>query len=368
MSTPQSIETYYQTALGLLSQLIETPSLSGKEEKTAVLIQRFFEEVDIAYQRKHNNIWALNRHFDSSKPTILLNSHHDTVKPNAGYTRDPFRASVEDGKLFGLGSNDAGGCLVSLLVTFKHFYESNEMPYNLIVAATGEEENSGANGVESILNELGPIEFAMVGEPTEMSMAVAEKGLLVLDCYAKGESGHAARDVGDNAIMHALKDIQWIESHTFEKESEHLGPVKMTTTMINAGYQHNVIPDSCHFVVDVRTTDAYSNHEVVQLLNENLSSQVKARSLRLNPSHLPDHLPISNVADELGIKKFGSPTCSDQAVMNFPSFKMGPGKSERSHTADEFIFVREIEEGIEGYIKLLETLFKKVNSGNETLG
>lgn len=341
----------------MLSRLIEMPSMSGEEEGTAAIIEAFFEEKEIPYQRQGNNIWAKNKAFDSAKPSVLLNSHHDTVKPNSGYTKNPFEAIIEDEKLYGLGSNDAGGCLVSLILTFIHFYEKENLPYNLIMAATAEEENSGKNGVESILNQVKPIEFGMVGEPTEMSMAVAEKGLMVLDCSAKGESGHAARDVGMNAIYEAIPDIEWFKNFQFEKESEYLGPIKMTVTMINAGYQHNVIPDTCDFVVDIRTTDAYSNEQVFEIVKSNIKSEVKARSFRLNSSQLPDHLAVAKAADKLAIQKFGSPTCSDQAVMDFPTFKMGPGKSERSHTADEFIYLSELKEGIRGYIKLLEELF-----------
>jgi len=357
MGTPPYIEEYYEEALALLTKFIEMPSMSGEEEGTASIIEAFLEEKEIPFQRKGNNIWAKNQSFDPTKPTILLNSHHDTVKPNAGYTKDPYQAVIDDGKLFGLGSNDAGGCLVSLILTFIHFYEKEDLPYNLILAATAEEENSGKNGVESILNEVKPIVFGMVGEPTEMKMAVAEKGLLVLDCSAKGTSGHAAREVGMNAIYEAIPDIEWFRNFKFEKESEYLGPIKMTVTMVNAGYQHNVIPDSCDFVVDIRTTDAYSNEEVFDIVRSNIKSEVKARSFRLNSSHLPDHLAISIAADQLGIQKFGSPTCSDQAIMDFPTFKMGPGKSERSHTADEFIYLKELKEGIQGYVRLLEELF-----------
>ena len=356
MTTQLSVNTYFDEAVGLLKQLIETPSLSGEEEKTARLIEDFLVERNVRFARKGNNVWAKNASFDLSKPTILLNSHHDTVKANSGYSRNPFEAETEDGKLFGLGSNDAGGSLVSLIMTFLHFY-NKELPYNLILAATAEEENSGPNGVESILGELKPIEFGMIGEPTEMKMGVAEKGLVVMDCYANGKSGHAAREVGDNAIMNAISDIQWLNEYQFEKESSYLGPIKMTTTMINAGYQHNVIPDTCHFVVDVRTTDSYSNKEVFEILAKHLKSEVKPRSLRLNSSHLPENLKISKVANVMGLEKFGSPTCSDQAIMDFPTFKMGPGKSERSHTADEFIYLNEIKEGIAGYIQLLENLF-----------
>ena len=358
MRTPPYIEEYYKEALALLSKLIEIPSMSGQEAGTAAVIEAFLEKKSIPFNRKGNNIWASNALFDASKPTILLNSHHDTVKPNAGYTNDPYKATVSENKLFGLGSNDAGGCLVSLILTFVHFYR-HALPYNLILAATAEEENSGKNGVESILEDIKPIEFGMVGEPTEMNMAVAEKGLMVLDCKAMGQSGHAARDVGLNAIYEAVRDIDWFRNFQFEKESAHLGPIKMTVTLVNAGYQHNVIPDVCDFVVDVRTTDAYSNQEVFEIVKEHVKSEVTPRSFRLNSSHLPEQMGVSKAADSLGIKKFGSPTCSDQAVMDFPTFKMGPGKSERSHTADEFIYLDEIREGIRGYIQLLETLFKQ---------
>lgn len=357
MNTQESIDTYHDEAIELLSRLIETPSLSKEEDKTAGIIEDFLKGKGVLTNRSGNNIFARNTHFDPAKSTILLNSHHDTVKPNSGYTLDPFSATTKEGKLFGLGSNDAGGCLVSLIIAFVHFYESDALPYNLILAATAEEENSGKDGVESILDQLKPIEFAIVGEPTEMKMAVAEKGLMVLDCYAKGTSGHAARDVGDNAIYTAIEDVEKLRNFTFEKESEYLGPIKISTTMIDAGYQHNVIPDKCHFVVDVRTTDVYSNREVFELIQEKLESEVKPRSFRLNSSFLPEEMSISLVADNLGIEKFGSPTCSDQAVMDFPTFKMGPGRSERSHTPDEFIYLSEIKEGIEGYIQLLSELF-----------
>ncbi|MEO1253960.1 MAG: M20 family metallo-hydrolase [Bacteroidota bacterium] len=359
MNSQLSIDAYYEEAFELLSRLIETPSFSKEEDKTALLISDFLNKKEIAFEREGNNIWAQNLNFDASKPTILLNSHHDTVKPNSGYTNDPFKALIEDGKLYGLGSNDAGGCLVSLIITFVHFYHLEGLPYNLVLAATAEEEISGINGVEAILDEIKPIDFGIVGEPTEMKMAVAEKGLLVLDCYAKGTSGHAARDVGENAICKAMEDIQWMQNYSFEKESDYLGPVKMTTTMINAGYQHNVIPDECHFVVDVRTTDAYSNQDVYDILKQNLKSELKPRSFRLNSSHLADEMLVSKVADELDIEKFGSPTCSDQAVMDFSTFKMGPGKSERSHTANEFIYLNEIKEGIKGYVALLSHLFEQ---------
>lgn len=357
MSVPPYIDLYFKEAVHLLSLLICEESLSGNEDKTASLIKEHLESKGITCQRSGNNVWAKNNYFDPDKKTILLNSHHDTVKPNVGYTMDPFDPVVKDEKLFGLGSNDAGGCLVSLIETFIHFNE-RELPYNLVLAATAEEEKSGKGGIESILSELKPVEFAIVGEPTEMKMAVAEKGLMVLDCLVAGSSGHAARDQGVNAIYEALKDIEWFRNFRFEKESEFLGPIKMSVTMVNAGYQHNVVPDRCEFVVDVRTTDAYSNEQVLKVIQDRVSCEVKARSTRLKPSSLPDHMPIFQLAAALDIQQFGSPTTSDQALMDFPSLKMGPGKSERSHTADEFIYLKEIEEGISGYINLLEALFK----------
>lgn len=347
----------YETALALLKKLIATPSFSKEEAQTAAIIGTFFTAQHIPFEQIGYNILVKNQHFDASKPTILLNSHHDTVKPNAGYTLDPFQPVEKDGKLYGLGANDAGGCLVALALTFVHFYQQT-LPYNLLFVASAEEENSGSGGIESVLPHLPTPEFAIVGEPTEMHMAVAEKGLMVLDCYAKGVAGHAARDIGTNAIYAALPDIEWFRTFAFPHISKHLGPVKMTVTQINAGQQHNLIPDTCHFVVDVRSTDAYTNAELLSEIKQAISCDVQARSTRLNPSFLPDNLPISQVADALGIQKFGSPTTSDQAVMPFPSFKMGPGKSERSHTPDEFIFLREISDGIEGYIRLLDALFK----------
>ncbi|MBV6645264.1 MAG: M20 family metallo-hydrolase [Cyclobacteriaceae bacterium] len=353
-------QTYYDEALALLSQLIQTPSFSKEENDTAEIIDQFLVDHGVATYRKGHNVWAQNKYFDPDKETILLNSHHDTVKPNKGYSNDPFKPIQRDGKLYGLGSNDAGGCLVSLIMTFIHFYEQ-QLPWNLIIAATAEEENSGSGGVESILSDLKPITFGVVGEPTEMKMGVAEKGLMVLDCEAKGKAGHAARDQGINAIYKALSDIEWFRTFEFDKESEFLGPIKMSVTMIESGYQHNVVPDTCKFVVDVRTTDSYSNTEVLDIIRQHVSCKVTPRSTRLNPSSLPSSLAISKVADQLGIDKFGSPTTSDQAVMDFPTFKMGPGRSERSHTPDEFIYLDEIDSGIQGYIRLLQNLFDQEN-------
>ena len=345
----------YEEALGLLQELIRTPSLSKEEDKTARVLADFFKKHGIEPVRKGNNVWARNKHYDPSKPTLLLNSHHDTVKPNRGYTKDPFTPIIEDGKLYGLGSNDAGGCLVSLIATFLHFYEL-DLPYNLIASGTAEEENSGKDGVESILEELGPMSYGIVGEPTEMRMAVAEKGLMVLDCAAKGVAGHAARDIGTNAIYEALEDIHWFRTYQFPEVSEHLGPIKMSVTQVNGGFQHNVIPDLCSFVVDVRTTDKYSNEEVLAHVQERVKCGVEARSIRLRPSYMPEESPVRTAAERLGVDIFGSPTTSDQAVIPIPTVKMGPGKSERSHTPDEFIYLEEIENGIKGYIALLEEL------------
>ncbi|MDW3193461.1 MAG: M20 family metallo-hydrolase [Cytophagales bacterium] len=349
----------YDDSLALLKQLIATPSMSKEEDETAQILAEFLKGHGVEFHRSGNNIWAQNKEYQEGKLTILLNSHHDTVKPNKGYTKNPFTPVIEEGKLYGLGSNDAGGCLVSLIATFLHFYEQ-EIPFNLVLAATAEEENSGRGGVESILSELGQLDYGIIGEPTEMNMAVAEKGLMVLDCKAQGVAGHAARDIGKNAIYEALKDIEWFRTYQYPVTSEYLGPIKMSVTQIQSGYQHNVIPDSCEFVVDVRTTDAYTNEEVLSTVQEHVSCEVKARSTRLRPSQMPEGSPIRNAGEVLGIKVFGSPTTSDQAVIPIPTIKMGPGRSERSHTPDEFIYLQEIENGIVGYIRLLEELKSNV--------
>ncbi|MEM9324797.1 MAG: M20 family metallo-hydrolase [Bacteroidota bacterium] len=351
-----SIEQLFDSSLALLQDLIRIPSLSREEDKTATCIDHFLQQAGIETRREGNNIWAFNRLHDREKPTVLLNSHHDTVKPNAGYTKDPFSPEISNGKLYGLGSNDAGGCLVSLMAAFRHFYEDEQLPFNICLAATAEEEISGRQGIESILRYLGHLDYGIIGEPTEMKMAVAEKGLMVLDCVAKGKSGHAARDVGVNAIYEALGDIDWFRSYQFDKVSEYLGPIKMSVTQVKAGYQHNVVPDKCEFVVDVRTTDAFTNEEVLEIVRDAVTSVVEARSTRLRPSFMPAESPIRKAADQLGIEAFGSPTTSDQAIIPIPTIKMGPGRSERSHTPDEFIFVEEIRSGIEGYITLIHTL------------
>lgn len=345
-----------EEAISLLKTLIQIPSFSREENGTAERLQEYLHGKEVRTYQQGNNIWVKNDHFDPSKKTILLNSHHDTVKPNQGYTKDPFSATIEDGKLYGLGSNDAGGALVSLLATFLHFKTSADLNFNILFAASAEEEISGKGGIESILPQLGKIDLALVGEPTQMHLAVAEKGLMVLDCTATGTAGHAARDEGENAIYNALEDIQWFKNYTFQNISAMLGAVKMTVTQVNAGSQHNVVPDQCSFVVDTRVTDAYSLEDVLEIIRSNTRCQVSPRSVRLQPSGIaPDH-PVIQVADKLQIRKFGSPTLSDQALMPFPSVKIGPGDSARSHTADEFIYVEEITSGIELYIRILEEL------------
>ncbi len=348
----------FDEAIALLKKLIAIPSFSREESSTADLLQKFLEEKGIAVKRKFNNVWARNKFFSEAKPTLLLNSHHDTVKPNSAYTLNPFEAIEKDGKLFGLGSNDAGGCLVSLLAVFLHFYENENLPFNILFAATAEEEISGVNGIESMLHELGNISFAIVGEPTQMNLAIAEKGLLVLDCVALGKPGHAARDEGDNAIYKAMKDIEWFKTFQFPKTSDALGPVKMNVTVIKAGAQHNVIPGSCEFVVDIRLNEKYTHEEVLSIIKQNVQSEVKPRSTRIKPSSISKEHPIVKAAESLGLKTFGSPTTSDQALMNFPSMKIGPGDSARSHSADEFINIDEVEKGIAKYIQLLNSYMK----------
>jgi acetylornithine deacetylase len=354
--TMANTDTLYFDAVELLKNLIATPSFSREENQTADIIQIFLQQRHVPIQRKLNNLWAYNRHFDPAKPTILLNSHHDTVKPNSGYTNDPSEPIVKDDKLFGLGSNDAGGCLVSLIATFLHFYDKKNLKYNFCLAATAEEEISGFNGLELVIPDLGPLDFAIVGEPTLMQLATAERGLMVLDCTAHGKSGHAAREEGDNAIYKAMADIEWFRTYRFEKESELFGPIKMSVTVINAGSQHNVVPATCTFTVDVRVTDAYRNEEVLDTIRQHVSCEVKPRSVRLKPSSISKNHPIVKAGLALGRITYGSPTTSDQALLDIPSLKVGPGDSARSHTADEFIYLPEIKEGIELYIKLLESI------------
>ncbi|WP_142683394.1 M20 family metallo-hydrolase [Chitinophaga polysaccharea] len=350
-------EKLYDVAVALLKQMIATPSLSREEDGTAQLISEFLTAMDIPHERHLNNIWAFNKHYDPSKRNILLNSHHDTVKPNPQYTRDPFSPDVEDGKLYGLGSNDAGGCLVSLIATFLHFYHRSDLSYNIILTATAEEEISGANGIESILPKLPAIEFAIVGEPTLTQLAIAEKGLMVLDCTSYGKAGHAAREEGENALYKALPDLNWFKDFRFPKISETLGPVKMSVTVINTSNKaHNVVPADCTFVVDVRATDQYTLEELLEIIRANVSCEVKPRSMRMRPSFIPMDHPFVLAGVSIGKSCYGSPTTSDQALIPATSVKMGPGDSARSHTADEYIHLHEIKDGIQSYIQLLEMI------------
>ncbi|HCR53856.1 MAG TPA: acetylornithine deacetylase [Cytophagales bacterium] len=346
----------FHSAKELLQQLIAIPSFSKTEDNTADAIAEFFSSRGVSPQRLGNNVWAINRHFDVDKPTLLLNSHHDTVKPNSGYTRNPYAPSIEDGKLFGLGSNDAGGALVSLIATFLHFEGEKSLPFNIVFAATAEEEISGMGGIESIWKDLPPIDYAIVGEPTRMNIAIAEKGLLVLDCISKGKAGHAAREEGDNAIYNAMKDIAWFRDFEFPKISKTLGKVKMSVTVIQAGQAHNQVPADCRFTVDCRVTDAYSLQELLSLIKEHVSCEVIPRSIRLQPSGIDVDHPIVKAGQKLGKELYGSPTTSDQALIPVPSIKMGPGDSARSHPADEFVFLVEISHGVEDYIRLIEFL------------
>jgi acetylornithine deacetylase len=339
-------------AIELLIQLIQTQSFSREEAGTADILAQFLAQHNIPAQRRGNNVWATSQAIDPHKPTILLNSHHDTVKPGVAWTYPPFGAVVEGDKLTGLGSNDAGASAVSLLAVFRYFY-NQPTAFNLICAITAEEEVSGANGVKSILPELGKIDLGIVGEPTGMNAAIAEKGLLVLDGVALGRTGHAARNEGDNALYKALDDINWLRAYQFPKVSEMLGPVKMTVTQISAGTQHNVVPDECRYVVDVRPTECYSNEEILEIIRANVQADITPRSTHLQSSGLSVEHPIVRKAVAMGKTTYGSPTLSDQALMRFPTLKMGPGDSARSHAPDEYILLSEIRAGIADYIELL---------------
>jgi len=356
------IDQLYNDAVSLLKQLISAPSFSKEEDKAAAIIEKFFAAKNIPSNRLLNNVWAVNKYYDEAKPTILLNSHHDTVKPNPQYTKDPFEPVVEDGKLYGLGSNDAGGCLVSLIAAFIYFYDKEDLNYNIVLAATAEEEISGVNGIEKLLNQEAPNSpfrglggFAIVGEPTLTNLAIAEKGLLVLDCMSTGKAGHAAREEGENAIYKAMKDINWFQTYRFPEISETLGPVKMSvTSIVTENKAHNVVPAECSFVVDVRVTDAYSHEEILETIKQHVQSEIKPRSTRLRSSKIEKNHPIVQAGIKSGKKTYGSPTTSDAALINAPVLKCGPGDSARSHSADEFIYLGEIKEGIETYIKILE--------------
>ena len=347
----------YENAVGLLKQLISTPSFSKEENDTAQIICDFFNVHGVSFARVGNNIYAKNKYYDAAKPSILLNSHHDTVLPNKGYTMDPFTPIVKDGKLYGLGSNDAGGCLVSLIACFLHFYELQNTRHNVVFAASAEEEISGVNGIELVLPYLGHIDFGIVGEPTKLEMAVAERGLMVIDCVAHGKAGHAARKEGDNALYKAIDDINWIRDYQFNKVSDLLGESRLTVTVIDTeNKQHNVVPSQCRFVIDVRVNELYSFDEILDALRANLKSQFKPRTTRMKSTSIAIDHPLVKAGINLGKGYYGSPTTSDKALMPFPTLKMGPGDSARSHTADEFIYLEEIEVGIETYIKMVEQI------------
>ncbi len=357
-----SIELLHKEAVDLLQQLISIASFSKCEDGTASAIESFLRQRGVETERLVNNVWSVNKYFDSSKPSILLNSHHDTVKPNPQYTKDPFTPITENGKLFGLGSNDAGGCLVSLIATFLFFYNKKDLKYNLILAATAEEEITGYHGIElllgnkvfqSVLNGKEP-DCAIVGEPTKMDLAIAEKGLMVLDCISYGKAGHAARAEGENAIYKALKDVEWFRNYHFPRVSEWLGAVKMTVTVINTENKtHNIVPSACSFVVDTRITELYTHEEVFKTIRQNVECEVRPRSMRLRSTRIDINHPIVRAGVSLGKTCYGSPTSSDKALIAFPALKCGPGNSARSHTPDEFIYLDEIRDGIEGYIAML---------------
>ena len=346
-------EQYVSDAVELLKKLIATPSVSRNEKDAADIMEQTIRSYGFEPQREANNLWIIDPHYDESRPTLLLNAHIDTVKPVASWSRDPFSPDVEDGVLYGLGSNDCGGGLCSLLQIFRMLTEKPQS-YNLIYLASAEEEVSGKDGITRALPLLPHIDLAIVGEPTGMNPAVAEKGLMVLDVIAHGKSGHAARNEGVNAIYEALDDMRWIRDYKFEKVSEFLGPTKMTLTVVNAGTQHNVIPDKCTMLVDIRTNEFYDNEEVYEFIRQHLKSEVKAHSFRLKSSRIAPEHPLIKKCVSMGMKPFGSPTLSDQTLMHFPSFKLGPGESSRSHSANEFIRISEISDAIAKYETLLD--------------
>lgn len=351
------IHTLQAEAISLLRQLIAIPSFSKEEDKTADLLEQYLRGKGILTQRLQNNVWAKNKYFDPARPTLLLNSHHDTVKPNKAYTLDPFSPIEKEGKLYGLGSNDAGGALVSLIATFVHYYDQKDLTHNIVLAATAEEEISGHQGIEVLVPHLGKIDWGVVGEPTQMQLAVAEKGLLVLDCTVHGKAGHAARNEGENAIYKALPDIEWFRTYTFPRVSNLLGPVKTTVTVIDTDNKaHNVVPSVCHFVVDVRVNELYTFEEILDCTRQHVSCDVQPRSLRMRSSSISLDHPVVQSGIRAGRKCYGSPTTSDKALMPFPTLKTGPGDSARSHTADEYIFLDEIKGGIAAYIDLLRPI------------
>ena len=344
---------YVEAAVDLLRRLVATPSVSRDEKGAADLMEAALSDAGLSPRREKNNVWSVAPGYDASRPTLLLNAHVDTVKPVASWSRDPFSPDIEGGRLYGLGSNDCGGGLVTLLQVYRHLAATRQ-GYNLVYLASAEEEVSGANGVSHVLPLLPPIDLALVGEPTGMQPAVAEKGLMVVDMEAHGKSGHAARGEGVNAIYAMLDDLVWLRDYRFERVSSLLGPTLMSVTVLNAGTQHNVVPDVCRAVIDVRTNELYTNEEVFSIIRSHVHSDVKARSFRLKSSSIALDHPLVRRCVSMGKTPFGSPTLSDQALMPFPSMKMGPGDSARSHSADEYILLEEMENAIEEYISILD--------------
>ncbi|RNC92608.1 MAG: M20/M25/M40 family metallo-hydrolase [Allomuricauda sp.] len=351
-------KTLAEETLALLQQLISIPSFSEEEDETAEAIATWLEKFGVETKRQYNNIYAFNKHYDESKPNLLLNSHHDTVKPNSGYTKDPFNPHIEDGKLYGLGSNDAGGALCSLLATFVHFYDREDLSYNIIMSATAEEEDAGDKSISALLPILPPIDVAIVGEPTEMQLAIAEKGLVVFEGKVSGTPSHAAHPNDNNAIYNTIKVLDWFKNYRFEKVSDVLGPVKMTVTQIKAGSQHNVVPADVELVIDTRVNDCYTNEEINEILQKEAPCQLTPRSLNLSSSSIPIEHPLVQSGIALGRETYGSPTLSDQAELSCMSLKLGPGHSPRSHSADEFIYVHEVKEAVGLYIDILEGFLK----------
>ena len=354
--------TYALAAIALLQKLIATPSFSKEEDATASILFDYLQQNGVMPNRHLNNVWAANKHFDPTKPSILLNSHHDTVKPNAGYTLDPYDPIIKEGKLYGLGSNDAGASLVSLLHVFLHYYTQENLAYNIIFAGTAEEEISGKNGIECLVPELPAINCAIIGEPTAMQLAVAERGLMVLDVVVPGIAGHAARGEGQNAIYNALPVIDVFKNYRFSKTSDLLGPVGQTVTVIETTNKaHNVVPPDCKMVVDLRVNECYTFDQILEELNvqiNNTAVTLTPRSMRLKSSAIALDHPLVKAGIAIGSEPYGSPTTSDKALVSFPALKMGPGESARSHSADEFVFVAEIENGIEKYIELLDQVLR----------
>ena len=348
------MDSLHLRAKKLLEKLISIKSFSFNEDKTANHIEKWLNENKIKTSRKKNNVFAFNKYYNPQKPNLLLNSHHDTVEPNDGYTNDPYEPITKDGKLYGLGSNDAGISLVCLIMVFIHFYERENLNFNIIILASAEEERSGENGIKSVIPLLPKIDLAIIGEPTKMDVAIAEKGLIVFDLIVKGESSHAAHKNDKNPIVKSSEIIRQISNMTFSKTSDLLGNVKLTVTQINAGVQHNVIPSDVKIVLDARINDKYSNNDIFNYLKQNLDCEVKPRSLDLNSSSISRNHKIILAADNLNFKKYGSPTLSDQAKIDCNSIKLGPGDSLRSHTANEFVYVNEIKDGINKYILLIE--------------